>query len=49
MYLYFLCARPEPVEGYLRALVRNPSTSSGRAQEINLIQKISFRFIPKSH
>ena len=34
--LIFSRARPEPVEGYPRALEENPSTSSGRARR-NLV------------
>jgi len=41
---FSLCARPELVEGYLRALVRNPSTSSGRARK-GSIQFDSFCYI----
>ncbi len=50
------CARPELVEGFLRALERNPSTSSGRAQresdrwrKIYCIFLLSFFYVNLTH
>ena len=44
-------ARPEPVEGYPRALEENPSTSSGRAQEkisLGIGSKTKNIFVPQN-